>query len=55
MARGRKVGRPRKAGAKRALRARNPLALATRRLGRRVKPSSKLYRRRSKHRPGDEG
>ncbi|MDX1575994.1 MAG: hypothetical protein R3285_07360 [Kiloniellales bacterium] len=35
---------------KRALRTRNPLALPTRRLGRRVKPSSKVYRRRPKHR-----
>ncbi|MEE8536110.1 MAG: hypothetical protein V3S45_08665 [Kiloniellales bacterium] len=31
------------------LRSRNPLALATRRLGRRVKPSAKVYRRRPKH------
>jgi hypothetical protein len=42
-----------KSGTKRALRARNPLALATRRLGRRVKPSAKRYRRQRKH-PQDE-
>lgn len=38
-------------GRKRTLRPRNPVALATRRLGRRVKPSSKVYRRRAKHPP----
>ena len=37
-------------GRKLALRSRNPLALATRRLGRRVKPSAKVYRRKPRRR-----
>lgn len=62
MAGRRKIGRAGKSGAKagaqsgakRALRARNPLALATRRLGRRVKLSAKRYRRRPKYRSLDD-
>ena len=46
MARRRKTAR----GRKRALRTRNPLALPTRRLGRRVKPSAKVYRRKPRRR-----
>jgi hypothetical protein len=41
--------RTKRRGRKRIPKSRNPLALATRRLGRRVKPSAKVYRRRSKH------
>ena len=54
MARRRRTGRAKKPGVKLRLRARNPLALPTLRLGRRVKPSSRLYRRRPKHRTMDE-
>ncbi len=54
MARRHRIRWSRKPGAKRVLRARNPLALPTRRLGRHVKPSSKLYRRRPKHRTVEE-
>jgi hypothetical protein len=53
-ARRRKLRRARKPGAKRVLRPRNPLALPTRRLGRRVKPSVKRYRRRPKHQGEEE-
>jgi hypothetical protein len=49
MARRRRIGRARKPGAKRVLRARNPLALPTRLLGRHVKGSATRYRRRPKH------
>jgi len=54
MAARRKIRRARKPGAKRVIRPRNPLALATRRLGRQVKPSAKRYRRRPKHRTGED-
>ena len=54
MVRGRKSGRSKTRRAKRALRSRNPLALPTRRLGRQVKPSAKVYRRRPKHRDGED-
>ena len=54
MARRRGTGRPKRPGVKQVLRARNPLALPTRRLRRRVKPSAKLYRRRPKHRSLDD-
>lgn len=49
MARRRRTVRARKSGAKRGLRARNPLALPTRLLGRHVKASATRYRRRPKH------
>lgn len=51
----RKLRRARKSGAKRVIRPRNPLALPTRRLGRRVKSSAKRYRRRPKHRTEVDG
>ncbi len=54
MVRRRKIRRARKPGAKRVLRARNPLALPTRLLGRHVKSSAKRYRRRPKHRGEEE-
>ncbi len=41
-------------GRKRVLKIRNPLALATRRIGRRVKPSAKVYRRRPRRRDTPE-
>jgi len=37
---------------RRAVKPRNPYAVLARRLGQRVKPSPKAYRRRPKHRPG---
>lgn len=47
----RKTRRAKKA----AVRPRNPVALPTRRLGLKVKPSAKLYRRRAKHPESEEG